>query len=237
MENIVNRSTEKLKSLEILLQEVDLEGARLEVDRRTKALQNTQQKVKKINDKIHDLELALVATGHRGLAEEKEQAEQWLTKETSAFERLSQHVGSLNLLCKVIKEEIQKTKELVVKPLTEAMRPYLRILFPDSDPIINENFCLQNILRKGVQESFENLSLGTREQLAILIRLAYADILAENGAPPIIVLDDALVNTDDNRREKMKQILYRASQKYQIILLTCHGNAYRDCGGSIYEIN
>jgi uncharacterized protein YhaN len=123
-----------------------------------------------------------------------------------------------------------------INQITEAIRPYFKILFPDSEPLIDENFWLQNILRNGVQEPFENLSMGTREQLAILIRLAYADLLAERGAPALIVLDDALVNTDDNRREKMKQILYRASQKYQIILLTCHGAAYRDCGGSIHEI-
>ncbi|QMT59243.1 hypothetical protein HBNCFIEN_00604 [Legionella sp. PC997] len=36
----------------------------------------------------------------------------------------------------------------------------------------------------------------------------------------------SLVNSDDLRCEKMKQIL----QKHQIILLTCHGNDYLDCG-------
>ena len=234
--NSIDAAVIKLSKLKDSLQEVDIEGVRLEVDRRTIALQSTQQKLMEINQYIHDLELELVATGHRGLSEEKEQAEHHLIKETTDFERLSKHVGSLNLLCKIIKEEIQKTKELVVKPLTEAMRPYLKILFPDSEPIIDENFNLQNILRNGVLETFENLSMGTREQLAILIRLAYADLLAERGTPAMIVLDDALVNTDDDRREKMKQILYRASQKYQIILLTCHGNSYRDCGGAIYTL-
>ena len=116
----------------------------------------------------------------------------------------------------------------MLQPLAETLKPYLKILFPDAEPIIDETFDLQLILRNGLREKFEDLSIGTREQLAILIRLAYADLLAANGTPAVVILDDALVNTDDFRNEKMKQILYCASQKYQIILLTCHGNNYRE---------
>ncbi len=237
LKNNVEDAIEKLSKVKLKLQDVDIEGARLEVDRRRSTLQCFYEKLNKIKQDIHDIELELVAVGHRGLAEEKEQAEHQLVSDSTEIERMSQHIGSLGLLCKILNEEIQKTKELVVKPLSEAMRPYLKILFPDSEPVIDENFNFQNIKRNGILEMFENLSIGTREQLAILIRLAYADLLAESGMLPIVVLDDALVNTDDERREKMKQILFRASQKYQIILLTCHGSAYRDCGGAIHEIN
>ena len=67
--------------------------------------------------------------------------------------------------------------------------------------------------------------------MAILIRLAYADLLSEAGVPVTVILDDALVNSDDERRERMKAILYQAARRYQVLVLTCHGKEYRDSDG------
>ncbi|WP_412754352.1 AAA family ATPase [Legionella donaldsonii] len=226
----------KLESFENALQDLDHESAVSEVERRQGVLESTRNRIAEIKQQVRDLTIELQTSGHRGLAELKEQAEQELKDISKEIERIKMHVGSLNLLCQLIKENIQSAKEMLVKPLTASMAPYLKILFPDSEPVINEEFSLQHILRDGVRESFENLSIGTREQLAILLRLAYADLLAEKGASVPVILDDALVNSDDFRREKMKQILHRASKKHQIILLTCHGNDYRDCGGKFHII-
>ncbi|RUR17641.1 hypothetical protein ELY21_10860 [Legionella sp. km535] len=226
----------KLESFESTLKDLDHEGAVSEVERRQGVLNSTKNRITELKQQVRDITIELQTSGHRGLAEEKEQAEQELKDISKEVERLGMHVGSLNLLCQLIKENIQSAKEMLVKPLTESMTPYLKILFPDSEPVIDEEFSLQHILRNGVREPFENLSIGTREQLAILLRLAYADLLAEKGASVPVILDDALVNSDDLRREKMKQILHRASKKHQIILLTCHGNDYRDCGGTFLSI-
>lgn len=226
----------KLESFENILKSLDHEGAVSDVERRQGVLDSNKNRIAELKQQVRDLTIELQTSGHRGLAEEKEQAEQALKDISKEVERLGMHVGSLNLLCQLIKENIQSAKEMLVKPLTESMAPYLKILFPDSEPVIDEEFSLQHILRDGVREPFENLSIGTREQLAILLRLAYADLLAEKGASVPVILDDALVNSDDLRREKMKQILHRASKKHQIILLTCHGNDYRDCGGKFLSI-
>lgn len=226
----------KMTSFENTLKELDYEGAASEVERRQGVLDSTKKRINDLIQQIRDLKFELKTSGQRGLAEEKEQAEQELKDISKEIERLSMHVGSLNLLCQLIKDNIQSAKEMLVKPITESMAPYLKILFPDSEPVIDEEFSLQYILRNGVREPFENLSIGTREQLAILLRLAYADLLAEKGASVPLILDDALVNSDDLRREKMKQILHRASKKHQIILLTCHGNDYRDSGGQFLNI-
>ena len=226
----------KLEGFENTLRDLDYKGAVSEVERRQDVLDATKNRTAELKQKVRDLMIELQTSGHRGLAEEKEQAEQELKDINNEVERLEVHVGSLNLLYQSIKENIQSAKEMLVKPLTESMSPYLKILFPDSEPVIDEEFSLQFILRNGIREPFENLSIGTREQLAILLRLAYADLLAEKGASVPVILDDALVNSDDLRREKMKQILHRASKKHQVILLTCHGNDYRDSGGKFLSI-
>jgi len=113
---------------------------------------------------------------------------------------------------------------------------YLRILLPEAQPELDDNVNLNGIKRGQTREDFDHLSLGTREQLAVLLRLAFADVLAERGVPSMVVLDDALVNSDDDRRERMKHILYQADQNYQILFLTCHGAQYRDIGGHVHKI-
>ena len=112
------------------------------------------------------------------------------------------------------------------------------IPFPASEKtaIVDEDLGLVGITRGGNDEEFQGLSIGTREQLAVLLRLAYADLLSEAGVPVSVVLDDALVNSDDDRRESMKSILYQASKRYQVIVLTCHGRDYTDAGGNFIRL-
>jgi uncharacterized protein YhaN len=78
--------------------------------------------------------------------------------------------------------------------------------------------------------AFDALSFGTREQLAVIARLAYADLLQEAGWPTLIVLDDALVHSDAPRRDAMKRILFDAAQRHQVLLFTCHPEAWQDLG-------
>ena len=78
-----------------------------------------------------------------------------------------------------------------------------------------------------MEESLESLSLGTREQIAILVRLGVASLLAEReGEAPCLILDDALVYADETRFETMKTILQRAARDIQILVLTCRPRDY-----------
>jgi uncharacterized protein YhaN len=78
--------------------------------------------------------------------------------------------------------------------------------------------------------SFEELSLGAREQMGIVARLAYADLLQEAGRPTLLILDDALVHTDEDRLGQMKRVLYDAASRHQMLIFTCHPAAWRDLG-------
>ncbi|RYE97380.1 MAG: hypothetical protein EOO77_39160, partial [Oxalobacteraceae bacterium] len=91
---------------------------------------------------------------------------------------------------------------------------------------------LTGVSRGGVDESCGGLSRGTQEQLAILTRLAFADLLLEDGAPISLILDDPLVYSDDARLETMTDILQEASTRMQVILLTCRSKAFRHVDGN-----
>src|SRR5690606_11248651 len=80
---------------------------------------------------------------------------------------------------------------------------------------------LDRIVRGGISEPFSGLSLGAREQMAVVTRLALADILRDSGQGCCVVLDDALVNADDGRLERMRLVLGKAAEQQQIIILSC----------------
>jgi len=74
------------------------------------------------------------------------------------------------------------------------------------------------------------LSFGAREQMGLISRLAYADLLKEADRPTLIILDDTLVHSDQNRLDDMKRILFDAAQRHQILLFTCHPEKWQDLG-------
>ena len=66
------------------------------------------------------------------------------------------------------------------------------------------------------------LSLGTRQQLYLALRIALL-ITAENvGRSLPILCDDILVNFDDERRREAIKVIVELSRYRQVILFTCH---------------
>ena len=92
------------------------------------------------------------------------------------------------------------------------------------------------IQRGGQREDFDVLSGGTKEQLAVLTRLAFAELLLGQGRPATVILDDALAFSDDDRIESMFDVLTRAGDKVQIIVLTCRKRLFTRLGAALLEI-
>jgi uncharacterized protein YhaN len=91
------------------------------------------------------------------------------------------------------------------------------MLFPNSTVRIDDGFRITGVVRNGTnEEEFSRLSDGTREQVAVLTRLALAELLLEQGRPATVILDDALVFSDDDRLDRMFDILNAAARKTQI---------------------
>ncbi|MEM9783457.1 MAG: hypothetical protein AAF899_13400, partial [Pseudomonadota bacterium] len=86
------------------------------------------------------------------------------------------------------------------------------------------------------EERFEQLSGGTQEQIALLVRLAFARLMAKGGSAPPLILDDALVFTDDDRIERLFDTLTAEAADLQIIVLTCRSRAFRALGGTRLSI-
>ncbi|MCY4310653.1 MAG: hypothetical protein OXC54_04990, partial [Rhodospirillaceae bacterium] len=112
------------------------------------------------------------------------------------------------------------------------VRPYLRLLFPGADIRIDENLGLAGVVREaGYEEAFGHLSMGTQEQIAVLVRLAFAEMLVEQGHPATVVLDDAFVFSDDRRMGRIFDILNMAAMNVQVLVFTCREQLFEGLGG------
>ena len=119
-------------------------------------------------------------------------------------------------------------------PLQKHLNHYLQLLFPQAHLAIDENLSPGPLTRSGPtgpeSGAFDALSFGSREQMGVISRLAYADLLREAGRPTLIILDDALVHSDEERLALMKRVLFDAGTRHQILLFTCHPMNWRDIG-------
>ncbi|TVM04559.1 MAG: GTP-binding protein, partial [Halomonas sp.] len=122
-------------------------------------------------------------------------------------------------------------------PLQKHLNHYLRLIFPGATLSVDDNLLPQALIRTQPLSNQADehgelaaLSFGAREQMGLVSRLAYADLLREAGRPTLIILDDALVHCDRERLEQMKRILFDAAQRHQILLFTCHPQHWDDLG-------
>ncbi len=205
--------------------EARVERLQKAADDRRKKQQNLEINIGRLKERVHVLEGA-------GIDEDIERENRQLEICEREFGRLEREVQVLSLLLDTLRNAEREAKELYLSPVTDRMRPYLQRLFPGSDITIDEDLRITGVIREaGYEEPFPLLSMGTQEQIAVLVRLAFAEMLVEQGRPATVVLDDALVFSDDTRMERMFDILTVASRRVQILILTCREQLFENVGG------
>ncbi len=116
------------------------------------------------------------------------------------LDELKFEVAVLRKLEEVLENARAFARDRYVKPVLAEFEPLLRLLWPEAALRIDAEQVLPAALeRAGMEEEFEVLSGGTQEQIALLVRLAFARMLARSGTPAPVILDDAIVFTDDDR--------------------------------------
>jgi hypothetical protein len=141
---------------------------------------------------------------------------------------------ALHLLLERLEASRRERTRQLRAPLQARIDHYIRLLFPKAALEIGDDL-LPGLLTRPATQGEESgavseLSHGAREQMGVLTRLAYADLLQEAGRPTLLILDDALVHSDALRLDRMKRVLFDAAQRHQVLLFTCHPAAWRDMG-------
>ena len=116
--------------------------------------------------------------------------------------------------------------------MVKELRPLLGIVFGDATVTFDEVTMLPvTVERNGAIENFDALSGGMREQITVLTRLAFARLLARDGRTVPVILDDALIYSDDERIGRTFNALHRHADDLQILVFTCRQRAFQRLGG------
>jgi len=202
------------------------------IGRLEKALQDRRDKRATLKEKIAGLRSRVEAAEAAGLDEAIAQKGRELALCEEERQRLDREVRVLGLLLTTLRSAEQEAKERYLSPVLRRVRPYLQLLFPGADIRIDEDLRIAGVVREaGYEEAFSHLSMGTQEQIAVLIRLAFAEMLVEQGHPATVILDDALVFSDDRRMQRMFDILNMAARNVQVLILTCREQLFEELGG------
>jgi hypothetical protein len=195
--------------------------------------------------RLRDLEVELRALGGDAAGERLAEAETELAAAEAAALRVRVEARAWRMLHEEVLAAEAEVRAALIEPVRQRLAPDLARLFPRAEALLDpEHLALTHLRRDGVDEPFASLSVGTREQIAVLVRLAFARLLLEReGETSCLILDDALVYADEARFETMKTILQRAARDLQIIVLTCRPRDYlgldarqirlEDCGPSL----
>ena len=123
-------------------------------------------------------------------------------------------------------------RQAYVKPLKEAIEQLGAIVFGRGFEVeLGDDWSLLSRTLHGKTLPFDALSVGAKEQLGILTRLAAGQIVAKQGGVPLII-DDALGYSDPTRLETMGAAIAAAGKQCQIIILTCTPGRFTHVGSA-----
>ncbi len=204
------------------------EAAAREVEQATRRLAQLEGEARALDREVDRLEAELQGAGGRGIGDRKAMVQGRLELAQRRHARLLAEAKAWRLLHDTLIEVDRARQDALVEPLVARLTPYLRQLMGDAKVGFAPDTLQLDVLHRGAAaEPFKSLSVGTREQLAVLVRLAIGDLLAEaHGESPPLILDDALVYADAVRLARMKTILEEAGSRQQIIIFTCRKEDY-----------
>lgn len=210
----------------------DLVAAEAAFNRAQSVEAQAREQIECLRPELARLEERIRRASGDAVEERLAETEEALIAARADLARIDHEVNVLTRLEKALTAARTEARDRYFAPVARELRPLLNLLWPEAELTWTEDSLLpDSLVRKGQEEPLDILSGGTQEQIALLVRLAFARMLAASGRAAPVILDDALVFTDDDRIERMFNALHRQAGDLQIIVLTCRQRAFRDLGG------
>jgi uncharacterized protein YhaN len=210
----------------------DLAGAEAAFRRADSILRRAEEDRQRLRIELGQLDVAIDLRAGEAVEEELADTGTRLEDARRRLKALEFEVAVLQRLRTALEDARAAARDRYVEPVKKELVPLLRLLWEDSELQFDADDVLpKSLIRNGEAEDFSVLSGGTKEQVALLVRLAFARMLARAGTQAPVILDDAIVYTDDDRIERMFDALTRQAQDLQILVFSCRQKAFRDLGG------
>ena len=216
---------------------LDLDATDAALRRVRSVEQAASSEIQQLRESIAGLNARITARSDKAVEENWREAAEALDAAQARVSAFEQEVAVLARLIEALAAARSDARDLYLTPVMNELRPLLGLLFDDVAITFDDRTLLpQSILRGGQEEDIDRLSGGMREQLSVLTRLAFARLLARDGRPAPVILDDALVYSDDDRIERMFDALHRQARDQQIIVFSCRQRAFQRLGGNVLRM-
>lgn len=223
-------ATAEVQRLRSELDAKGLEELRLLADNARRAVEQRRRALESDRASLQELHGFLKAREAEGIGEILRDAKAEAECSSEARAAWTRRAAAARLLFETVRAHREATRAARVAPLTEGIESLGRIVFGQELRVrLDDDLRIVERTLGGTTLPFEHLSVGAREQLDLLMRIAAARAVAPKGGLPLI-LDDTLGNADPERLQRMNATIDLAGRDLQVLVLTCYPDRFDSIG-------
>jgi hypothetical protein len=208
------------------------DAAKALLDNARRVLDGIAEQLRTLKIQQAEVRARLRDHGEDGLAERRDAELAARDAAQADLERWLARAEARRKLYEALKTARDEAHLAHVGPLRDKLTQLGSVVFgPGLSIDVGEDLRIRSRTLDGKTVPYESLSIGAREQLGVLTRLAGAMLVAVDGGVPVM-LDDTLGFSDPRRLEAMGAVLSMAGQQCQVIVLTCYAERYGHVGGA-----
>ena len=228
----VERDTrEKIEKLVPLPDDVD------DIDSFIEMYEEKQAELKKTDNRKTDLLIQRADLEKNEPELSAEELDNRLVELTGNFERMNKRGEAVARIKDLTDRLMEEMDSNTYKGLTGDLERYVASMTENRYAQIDMEESLPRgfVRQDGVILPYDLLSAGTRDVLALSLRLSMANhfLMDANG---MLMLDDPLVDLDPRRQEKAAEAFRNFAEQKQVIIFTCHPHHAELLGGNLIEL-
>lgn len=202
------------------------------LDTATESVERNETSIERNADELTRLRASLEVRGEHGLHETVNAAATRVAHLERHVEATERRADAAALLAATMHRHRSASRQRHVAPFTDRINRLGRVVFgPDLHIDLDDDLSPGHRTLDGVRLPIDQLSVGAREQIGVIARLACASLVSEHGGAPVI-LDDALGWSDPARLASMGAAIGLAGDDAQVIILTCTPDRYATAGSA-----
>lgn len=207
--------------------DLDLEGAAQSAQRALTERDGLEGALRRVREDLAGIRSRLELQGEAGLQGRLAEAESAATAADEELASVEARAAAAQLLHATLVRHRDEAARAYGAPLRAEVESLGRHVFGEGFAVeLDDELRITARLLDGVPVPWAELSIGAKEQLAVLTRLAAATLVSADGGVPV-VFDDVLGFSDPNRLALVSSAFEAAAEHCQIIVLTCDPARYR----------
>ncbi|WP_054953170.1 AAA family ATPase [Flaviflexus massiliensis] len=186
-----------------------------------------QVQVERYKSDIKVKTAVLESKNRTGIQSGLDEAESELDRANRESASLHARADGARLLEEVLIRHQTSIRAQYVAPFKDALDHLGRALYQDPtfEATLENDLTVSHRCKDGITVSFDNLSTGAKEQLAILIRLATASLVSPDDTVPVM-FDDTLGYSDPRMLHRTVSLIGSTQTAGQVIIFTANDERF-----------